>query len=105
MFGRRSWLRARAPRMARTTTLVLTMVLGASGCHSDPPPSSVDERAEVYCDSCRKKVARQDTESRVGLEGTDVYICRKCVSTAAQGKAATAPPVRVRSQTKSRGKS
>jgi hypothetical protein len=104
MLDHRLPIRAGARRTARTMTMVLTMALGPSGCHSDPPPPPVAERAEVYCDSCRKKVARQDTETRIGLEGTDVYICRACVAAAAQGKAATAPPVRVRSKTSSRGR-
>jgi hypothetical protein len=105
MPGHRLPIRARAPRMARAVTMVLMMAIGPSGCHSDPPSPPVAERAEVYCDSCRKKVARQDTETRIGLEGTDVYICRACVAAAAQGKAATAPPVRVRSKSSSRGRS
>jgi hypothetical protein len=103
MLGRPQ-IRRRPHRMARAMTMVLTMALVPSGCHSDPTPSPIPERTEVYCDKCRQKVARQDTETRIGLDSTDVYVCRKCVAAAAQGKAVTAPPVRARSKTSSRRK-
>jgi hypothetical protein len=99
MYGRRSSIRVKVLRMAG----LLALALGPSGCKSDPPPSTAAERTEVYCNSCRKKVAREDTETRISPEGTDAFICHACIAHPPQGKPA-ARSARDRSASPSRRK-
>jgi hypothetical protein len=99
MYGRRSPIRALVLRTAG----VLAMALGSSGCRSEAPPPAAVETAEVYCDRCREKVARQDAEARISPEGMDVYVCRACVADPRRGKSA-ARPARGRSPNPPRGR-
>ena len=87
MYARRSPIHALVLRTAG----LLAMASGASGCKSDPPPPPAVEPAEVYCDSCRQKVARKDTDSRISPEGMDVYVCRACIADPRRGQSAARP--------------
>jgi hypothetical protein len=100
MYVRRSPIHALALRTAG----LLALTLAAPGCQSDPPPPLTVESAEVYCDSCRQKVARKDTDSRISPEGMDIYVCRACIADPRRGQAA-ARPARGGSPIPTRGKS
>jgi hypothetical protein len=79
--------------------LILVIGIGLDGCTPPAPPAASEQPEEVRCDVCGKVVARQDTEPRVSLDGTDVYTCRSCLAKARPGRAR--PPARTPGKTSS----
>jgi hypothetical protein len=79
--------------------LILGIGIGLGGCTPPAPPAASEEPAELRCDDCGKVGARQDTEPRVSLDGTDVYTCRSCLAKARPGRAR--PPARTPGKTSS----
>jgi hypothetical protein len=95
----------RVPLRNFATVCVLDLAISAFGCtsRSDRPLPSAVESAEVHCDACGKKVARQSAESHISPEGLDVYVCKSCLSRPAQGKSRSSPPARTSTRPFSKG--
>jgi hypothetical protein len=100
-------LDCRIPIPAQTVlaACALALALGPAGCTSSAPPAAAPaaESAEVHCDACGRRVARQSAQPRISPEGLDVYVCQQCVARVRQGKPLSSPSARVPGKRSSRG--